>query len=428
MALLSEDRLFGTRILQQDPYRTDTVVQPTPTTTTTSTPYGTDAVVRKLPTQPVTTDTPIAKPIPTAPASNTSWNINQFSTYINKDTVMPSAGKEWITSIATRAATGDADAIRDLTAFLPKMQMSPETRASLYAMLGIKAPTTTPTSGGGVSNSDGGGSGGGSGSGGSGGGDGGGSSSGGGVYGQANNLIAELMGGDFTSIPLWAELTDPARNNPYTNPAMQPIIDGIQREGSESILDEQRALMEMAEAGGRYGSGTYNHLRTRATEENSEAITDAISKLLGGAYESEQSRRAGLLGAAMDAMLGGAGLAFSDKASQRQASAASAANRLARQQFNFSKRMQLASAQQDALSDYLGTILGIGSLGGTTTNTASGAGIPAGMDENTAALLGLLGGYAQSQGGFSGWGGAGFGTNNPQPLDASGDLAVEGMM
>jgi len=407
MALLSGDRVFGERLLQNT--ATDTpVAQPVPTTTTTT--------VTKAPT---TTDM-VAQDVNKTTTTTPTWSISKFTSFINSDSLMPSTGKTWITDVAKRAAAGDAAAIKALNESLPKMTMSPETRSSLYSLLGIKLPTTTTTT-----PKTGSGGGGGTSGGGGGGGEGSSGGSGGGTYGQANSLITQLMGGDFTSLPLWAELTDPARNDPYTNPAMQPIIDGIQREMQEDWLGEQAALAELAEAGGRYGSGTYLAARSRATEESSEAVADAISRLLGGAYESEQQRRAGLLGSAMEAMLGSAGLAFNDKASQRQAAAASAANRLARQQFNFSKKMQLATGQQDALSDYLGLLLGIGSLGGTTTTNQSGGGVPA-MDPNAAAILGLLGGATQSGGGFGNTGGISFGSKGTKQ-DTSGDLAVPGM-
>lgn len=385
-------------------------------------PYGNDATPTPIPTKPdiiIREDPGLQTIIPdrgldTSPTrtTNNTGSISPLQQF-NQLLFSPSAAtipndlKIQMTELAKSAAVGDYNPqnIKALHQAIFNSGLPQDIKVQLSNMITYQAAAPKPTP---TSPSGGGGGGGGSTGGGGGGGGGEGGGGGAGTYSTANTLLNALMGGDFSSLPLWAELTDPARNDPYSNPAMQSIVDSIQREAQEDWLGNVTQLTEAAEAGGRYGSGTYNALRTRETEEANEAVFDAISRLLGGAYESEQSRRTSLLQSAMDAMLGSAGLAYSDKASARQASAAAAANRLAGQQFNFSKKMQLAAGQQDALSDFLGTILGIGSLGGTTYGVSPGTYQPS-MDPTAALLLGGWGGYVQGRG-LQGGSGSGTGT------------------
>lgn len=229
-----------------------------------------------------------------------------------------------------------------------------------------KAPAPTSGSGGG--------SGGGSGSGGGGG-------AGGNLSGISSatqpsyDWAKAILSGDFSNLPMYNEMTDPKYSDPTQNPYIQAMIDNLQREMQEDWFGEATALNEMAEAGGRYGSGTYLHARGRLDEETQEALASEIARMYSGAYENERQRRAGLMGQFLGAQtsasripieLGNLGV------SQGMLGVSQGQLGLDRERFAFEKKMGLLGAQQDSINDYLNILLGIGGIGQTGSVTRPG--------------------------------------------------------
>jgi len=225
----------------------------------------------------------------------------------------------------------------------------------------------------------------------------GGSSSGGTTTVQAGpldsvtNWANAVLGGNFSNLPMYQELTDPQYADPTTNPYIQSMVSGLQGTLQQDWLGEMGALNEQAEAGGRYGSGTYLAARRNATQATDKALSDSIAQMYSGAYENERQRRAGLASQFLGAQQSAAQIpvniygintqsADSRYAANAQKKVGMAGVRvqkgqlgLASQQFAFDKQMALANAQQDALNDYFNILSGIGGMGGTTQGTSPGS-------------------------------------------------------
>ncbi|MDP2661059.1 MAG: hypothetical protein Q8R28_10065, partial [Dehalococcoidia bacterium] len=325
------------------------------------------------------------------------------------NTDIPNELKIQITELAKTASTGaySPQEIQSLHQAIFNSALPQDLKVQLSNLITYQAKTATPTA---PTGGGGGGGGGGTGGGahtGTGGGSGGFGITGqigaypGGVAQPSLDWASALMGGDFSNTPLFNELTDPKYSDPTQNPYIQSMIGSLQGEMQEDWFGQQSALAEAAEAQGRYGSGLYQALSTRATEETQEALASAISQMYMGAYENERQRRAGLFGTMLGAQgqaaqlpiqvgqlgVNQAQLGLESRALGIQAGQLS----LARSQFAFQKKMGLLGAQQDALSDYLAVLLGIGGLGGTQVNQGGGQFVPT-MSTSTATLLGGLGG------------------------------------
>lgn len=417
-------------------------------------PYGNDAVVQPVPSPAPSPDTDsywsggfkilpspdaqyapgygpdmVAKPIPSpTPAPTTTKPIQQFNQLLYGSTTIPNDLKIQISNLAKTAYQGEYSAkeIQALHQAIFGSALPQDLKLQLAKLIDYQkaAPKPTTPTGGGT----------GTGSGtGTGGHDGGGTG-GAGTYSISGDIGAfpgsiagmslgwaeKILSGNFSDVPLYDELTDPKYSDPTQNPYIQAMVGSLQGEMQEDWLGQQAALAEAAEAQGRYGSGLYQALSTRATEETQEALAQAISSMYMGAYENERQRRAGLFGqflgtqsqaAQLPIQVGQLGvqqaqLGLENKALGIQAGQLS----LARSQFAFQKKMGLLGAQQDALSDYLAILLGIGGLGGSQTTQGSGQYVPSGISPTTAAILGGLGGYTQGQQLVNYWGGAGGGS------------------
>lgn len=409
MALLDERLIKDPYLQTLTGYGNDAVAQPIPTEPTDAgIPYGPDTVVKPVPTTPTTTTT-------TPTSGGAFWmprtDFQQFNQLLYGSTTIPNDLKTQISGLARTAATGaySAQEIQSLHQAIFNSALPQDLKVQLSNLVTYQAnapKTATPTGGGG------GGGGGTSGGGGTGAHEGGGTSGQFGISGQigaypgdvANtslDWVNALLGGDFSSVPMFDELTDPKYADPTQNPYIQSMIGSLQGEMQEDWLGQQAALAEAAEAQGRYGSGLYQALSSRATEETQEALASAISQMYMGAYENERQRRAGLFGTMLGAQgqaaqlpiqVGQLGVNQAQLGLENRALGIQAGHlSLARDQFAFQKKMGLLGAQQDALSDYLAVLLGIGGLGGTQTNVGGGQYVPT-MSSSTAALLGGLSG------------------------------------
>src|SRR3990167_1818478 len=272
--------------------------------------YGDDAVIKPIPTSPAPVPTPVPAPIPapapapTPTAPTGSWWIprtdyQKFNELLYGSTTIPNDLKMQISGLAKTAGTGDYSAkeIETLHKAIYGSALPQELKLQLSALVNYRARTAAPpapTGGGGTG-------GGGGTSGGFHPNTGGGTSSGFGITGQIGaypgniaqsslDWASALMGGDFSNTPLFGELTDPKYSDPTQNPYIQSMIGSLKGEMQEDWFGQQSALAEAAEAQGRYGSGLYQALSTRATEETQEALAQAISQMYMGAYENERQR------------------------------------------------------------------------------------------------------------------------------------------
>jgi hypothetical protein len=210
-----------------------------------------------------------------------------------------------------------------------------------------------------------------------------------------------VLGGNFSNLPMYSELTDPKYADPTTNPYIQSMVGGIRGQLQSDWLGNQAQLNEQAEAGGRYGSGAYLSASTKTAQAADTSLANAIAGMYSGAYENERQRRAGLASQFLGAQESAANIpvsiygidknyAASIKSTNAQRQVGMANVSLGRAEFNFTKQMQLQSAGQDALNDYFNLIAGIGGMGGTTYGTSPGTYIPT-QSPVGAALLGGLG-------------------------------------
>lgn len=216
---------------------------------------------------------------------------------------------------------------------------------------------------------------------------------------EAKGWAGDVLSGDLERInernPYLENLMDPDKQDPTKNPYIQAMIEGLQRETKEDFTGNLAALNEQAEGAGRYGSGFYGAMRTRASEEASEAVADATSKLYAGAYENERNRQAGLTSEFMQQQTSAARIPIEFgqlDVARGQLGVARGQLGLARSEFAFNKKMATLAAQQDAVNSYLNILAGIGSMGGSQWGTNAGEFIPS-QNPVGAAAMGGMGGY-----------------------------------
>ena len=214
----------------------------------------------------------------------------------------------------------------------------------------------------------------------------------------AQQWATQVLGGNFSNLPMYQELTDPKYSDPTTNPYIQSMVGGLQDTLRNDWLANMSALNEQAEAGGRYGSGTYLAGARNATQATESSLANAISQMYSGAYENERQRRAGLASQFLGAQESAANIPVSIYGINQQSKVGMAGVgvqrgqlSLARSEFNFNKQMQTAAAQQDALNDYFNLLAGIGGLGGTQVGTTSGTSASY-IPPSNAAITGAIGG------------------------------------
>lgn len=188
------------------------------------------------------------------------------------------------------------------------------------------------------------------------------------------------------------ELFDPSTLDPANDPTLQPTIDAIQREAGEDYLKNFAGLQAQAEASGRFGGGLYQAMATQQTEEQQEAVSQAIAGQLMGAYQSARERQMQGLGlinqrdlsamgdmtqrAAIDAQAQAAGAAqaaaAAEAAEQRKLQAANML--LGSQMSLMGMRGDMASLMQQGQLGAGQLGLGYGELGMSGFNTALNAG------------------------------------------------------
>ena len=220
---------------------------------------------------------------------------------------------------------------------------------------------------------------------------------------DTNAWIKDTLSGRASSLSEYDDLISKDNLDPSKNPALQGVIDSIDRHAQQDYLGDLRANQEGAEGQGMFGSGMYTAMNTNISQRSRESVDDAVSRLLAGHYENAQNRRADLTKALMQQQGVAANVDIEDKASQRQTRVGMANARvgmanvnLGRQQFAWQKEMDIDSKQQDALNDYYNLIAGIGAMGGSqwgTGNTGNTA-----MNPWSAALIGAGGSLMDSYG------------------------------
>lgn len=225
---------------------------------------------------------------------------------------------------------------------------------------------------------------------------------------QALNWATAILGGDFSSNPLYDEVTNDAGYAAETD----AMLAALQNELQEDWLGQQRALTDRAEAGGRYGSGLYQAMSAQNMDETQEAYSQAASQARLADIQDRRNRQNAIFAALLGAQTNAAGIPIQHygiqqqtkvgmanaRAAQTSANAAASANR-------FNQRMATAAAQQDALSDYYNMLAGIGSWGGSQWGMQPGTNIPT-MNTGSAALLGAAGGALQGYGMSQNFGGS----------------------
>lgn len=94
-----------------------------------------------------------------------------------------------------------------------------------------------------------------------------------------------ILSGDYSSIPMYNELTDQQYSDPTQNPYIQAMIGNIQDSLKQDWLGSQAALMDQAEAGGRFGSGLYQAQSAQNMGRTQQALSQAESQLYAQSYE-----------------------------------------------------------------------------------------------------------------------------------------------
>ena len=188
-----------------------------------------------------------------------------------------------------------------------------------------------------------------------------------------------ILSGDYSSIPMYNELTDQQYADPTQNPYIQAMIGNIQDSLKQDWLGSQAALMDQAEAGGRFGSGLYQAQSAQNMGRTQQALAQAESQLYAQSYENERNRRAQIMADILGAQQGAAQIPIGFKNAKANMVGARASMKNARTNASanaFNQKMQTLQAQQGALTDYFNILGGIGGLGGTTYGTSPGTYIP----------------------------------------------------
>jgi len=210
-----------------------------------------------------------------------------------------------------------------------------------------------------------------------------------------------ILKGDFSSNPLYSQVTDTAG---YRQ-AVDDYLAQIQDQLKSDWLGNQAALADQAEAGGRYGSGLYQSQSYQNALAADKAYANAAAQANIAYEQDNRDRQAQIFNSLLGTQVNAAGLPIQKYGMDRQydvgMAGVAAQNRaigLQAQEFAFNKKMQLAQAQQNALNDYYNMLSGIGGWGGTQWGMQPGnSSIPT-MPSGQAALLGGLGGALQGYG------------------------------
>lgn len=217
---------------------------------------------------------------------------------------------------------------------------------------------------------------------------------------ESKNWALDVLKGKFESNPWLNQMMDPANLDVRNNPNLKPVVDAIQREGGQDLLRNLWQADAQAEQLGRPGSGYSAALRMQREHDTNQSVNDALSRVYAGAYENEANRQAGLMPTILGTQTQAAGIPIQYgqlDVARGQLGVARGQLGLARSQFGFEKKMALANAQQDALNDYMNILIGIGGLGGTTTESQSGSYQPS-MGAWEAALMSGMGSALESYG------------------------------
>lgn len=211
--------------------------------------------------------------------------------------------------------------------------------------------------------------------------------------GGAGGRVPDTVGGQNTFFAQqMRDLFDPKHLDPANDPTLQPVIDAMQREGSEDYLHNLEGLNSQLEGQGRYGGGLYQAMIGQQTEEQQEAISQAIAAQYMGAYQAQQGRRMEGLGmtntrdiSAMNDITQRYGI--DSAASSARSSAAMAAREAAEGRklqamgMNMNAQLgllglagQMGSTLQQGQSDAMATGVGYGNLGMSGYNTGINAG------------------------------------------------------
>lgn len=138
-------------------------------------------------------------------------------------------------------------------------------------------------------------------------------------------------------------LMDAKTLDPANDPTLQPVIDAIQREAKEDYLGNLAGLEAQLQGAGRYGGGLYQAMIGQQTEEQQEAVSQAIAQQLMGAYQAQRERQMQGLGLVNQRDLAAMQDMTQREAIDAQSRAAGAASAAAAKEAAEQRKLQAAS-------------------------------------------------------------------------------------
>jgi hypothetical protein len=140
---------------------------------------------------------------------------------------------------------------------------------------------------------------------------------------------------------------------------MQPMIDAIQREAEEGYWRSVTDLTNAAEGAGRYGTGTYQAMRSATNEEYNEALQQTMAQQYQAARNLALQHQMEARGLVNTRDIASGQIAQADRQTEAQAAAAAAANAsqragVAAQQAMHNREMQLQGIGQMLQSQQFG--------------------------------------------------------------------------
>jgi len=182
--------------------------------------------------------------------------------------------------------------------------------------------------------------------------------------------VNAILGGDFSALPMFDELTNPIYSDPTQNPYIQAMVGDITREMKADWLGRERDLLNRTEGAGRYGGGMYQGMSNQNYEQTQEALGQTLNQLYGNAYENERQRRAQLFPQFLGAQIAAAGLPIEVGnlgVRQGQLGINQDYLNLAGEQFDWTKHLDELAGQDNALL----TLLRIFLMGGQAGNSGT---------------------------------------------------------
>ena len=176
----------------------------------------------------------------------------------------------------------------------------------------------------------------------------------GGRGGDENYVPDTITGSDSYFANQIRALMDAKTLDPANDPTLQPVIDAIQREAQEDYLGNLEGLQAQMEGAGRFGGGLYQAMIGQQTEEQQEAVSQAIAAQLMGAYQSQRERQMQGLGLVNQRDLAAMQDMTQREAIDAQGRAAGAASAAAAKEAAEQRKLQAASMLLGAQMNLVG--------------------------------------------------------------------------